>query len=87
MVYELYIHIGSDHPEHKYLRHVRNLIASKWYDIGLELLNKHDVNDLRVIKMKYYDNANIMHQCLWGNVGAITAACNMEPASRSFEVS
>ena len=44
---------GSDHPAHKHLKHVRVLIATKWYDIGLELMEEEDVKDLHVIKAKY----------------------------------
>ena len=37
-----YIAKGSDYPAFKNLRFVRDLIADRWYDIGLELLEQKD---------------------------------------------
>jgi len=40
------------------LRHVRKLIAPKWYDVGLELMEEKDVEELRVIKTDYDTNVS-----------------------------
>lgn len=38
------------------MRHVRELICPKWYDIGLELLDHNDAKYLRAIKESYSSN-------------------------------
>jgi len=43
------------------LRHVRELISSKWYDVGLELLEDKDAAYLRGIKVNY--SANVSKAC------------------------
>ena len=50
--------VGADHPTHKHLRHVRVLIAPKWYDVGLELLDEEDVKDLHIIKTNHATNSS-----------------------------
>ena len=51
MYVPLYIKTGSDRPGLKYLnRHVIKPIASKWYDIGLELMEVEDENELDTIQ-------------------------------------
>ena len=47
----IYCFIGTDRPALKYLnRHVRTDIATVWYDIGMELLDPRDEQELYVIK-------------------------------------
>ena len=45
-----FIFQGTDHPAFKYLRFVRDLIADRWYDIGLELLEQKDERAVNIIK-------------------------------------
>jgi len=52
--------IGSDRPALKYLRYVRESIASKWYDVGLELLDQKDERALGIIKK---NNAGNFSEC------------------------
>ena len=53
-------HEGSDHPAFKYLRFVRDLIADRWYDIGLELLEQKDEKAVNIIKK---NNAGNIAEC------------------------
>ena len=47
----MYVKTGSDRPGLKYLnRHVIKSIASKWYDVGLELMEVEDENELDTIQ-------------------------------------
>ena len=52
--------IGTDRPAFKNLRFVRELIADKWYDIGLELLEQKDERAVNVIKK---NNAGNISEC------------------------
>ena len=55
------LYTGSDHPELKYLyRHVRDSVAVKWRNIGVELLEQNDVEKLNLIKM---NNAGDASEC------------------------
>ena len=52
---------GYDRPTLKLLnKHVRKHIASKWYDLGLELLEQEDVVTLNQIK---HNNPNNVGEC------------------------
>ena len=48
------------HPALKYLRCVRDLIANRWYDIGLELLEQKDEKAVNIIKK---NNAGNITEC------------------------
>ena len=51
MYVPLYVKTGSDTPALKYLnRHVIIPIASKWYEVGLELMEVEDENELDTIQ-------------------------------------
>ena len=54
-------HEGSDRPALKYLTYIRDLIADKWYEIGLELLEQKDERAVRIIKNN--NNRNIIECC------------------------
>ena len=50
----MYLYLGSDRPALKYLnRHVVKRIAAKWYDIGLELMEIEDQENLTTMKVQY----------------------------------
>ena len=51
---------GSDCPALKNLRFVRDLIADRWYDVGLELLEQKDERAVNVIKK---NNAGNITEC------------------------
>ena len=53
-------YIGSDCPAFKNLRFVRDLIADRWYDIGLELLEQKDERAVNIIKK---NNAGNITEC------------------------
>jgi len=55
-----FTYIGSDHPAFKNLRFVRDLVADKWYDIGLELLEQKDERTVNIIKR---NNAGNVAEC------------------------
>ena len=45
------IHIGHDRPTLKLLNnHVRKIVSSKWYDLGLQLLEEEDEERLNEIE-------------------------------------
>ena len=52
------MHVGTDHPALKYLNKFRNSIATKWHDIGVELLDVEDELLLNLIKDNYPGDAN-----------------------------
>ena len=59
----LYLHIhyfvGHHKPSLKYLnRHVRGSVGSKWHDLGIELLDPRDVEELNRIRAQYPQNLN-----------------------------
>ena len=55
---------GSDHPAFKYLRFVRDLIADRWYDIGLELLEQKDEKAVNIIKKTMLEILlNVVQKC------------------------
>ena len=44
-------YIGSERPAFKYLnRYVVTAIAPKWHDVGLELMDKQDEKELKLIQ-------------------------------------
>ena len=50
-MYVPFVKTGSDRPGFKYLnRHVVTPIASKWYDVGLELMEVEDERELDTIQ-------------------------------------
>ena len=54
----LLINSGIDHPECKDLyRHVKNLIARKWFDVGVELFDKDDITQLDTIEASHPGDA------------------------------
>ena len=53
---------GTDRPALKYLKLVRGLIAEKWYDIGLELLEQKDEQAVKTIK-KNPSGSNLTECC------------------------
>ena len=56
----IFLNIGTDRPDLKYLyKHVRPRIATRWYEIGLELLGKGNEKKLFAIK----DNHNDYEEC------------------------
>ena len=51
--------VGTDHPELKYLnRYVKPDIATKWKDVGVELLDVEDVPKLDIIKVNFSGDAD-----------------------------
>ena len=51
--------VGTDRPALKYLnKHVKADIASKWYDIGLELFDVEDEPMLSTIESSYSGDVN-----------------------------
>ena len=60
MLFLFFANEGSDHPALKYLRYVRDLVADKWYDIGLELLEQKDERAVNIIKK---NNAGNVTEC------------------------
>ena len=47
-------YVGTDRPAMRYLnRHVRPDIATKWYDIGVELLDVGDEKELDTIQKNF----------------------------------
>lgn len=56
-----FIHIGTDTPSLVYLnRYVRESIAVKWHDVGIELLKQEGEKALRIIKA---NNAGNVSEC------------------------
>ena len=52
---------GSEYPQLKYLyRHVREPVATKWKNLGIELLEEKDLKKLEVIKA---NNAGNISEC------------------------
>ena len=50
----IYIFVGHHRPSLKYLnRYVRGSVGSKWHDLGIELLDPDDVEELDNIKAQY----------------------------------
>ena len=45
--------VGTDRPALKYLNKLRADIAKKWHDIGVELLDVKDEQDLDLIRINY----------------------------------
>ena len=46
--------VGDEKPSLKYLnRHVRQSVGLKWHDLGIELLDSSDVEDLDKIEAEY----------------------------------
>jgi len=53
---------GSEYPELKYLyRHVREPVATKWKNLGIELLEEKDLKKLEIIKAN--NAANAVERC------------------------
>ena len=50
--------IGGGRPARKYLKDVRSLFAKNWYDVGLELLDPEDENQLDMIETSKSGNPN-----------------------------
>ena len=51
--------VGTDHPALKELyRHVKKLIAAKWFEVGVELFEENDIKQLITIKSNYAGNAD-----------------------------
>jgi len=50
--------IGNGRPARKYLKDVRSLFAKHWYDVGLELLDPEDENQLDTIGASKGGNLN-----------------------------
>ena len=51
--------LGTDHPALRELyRHVKELIAAKWFDVGVELFEEDDVKQLYIIKASNVGNAD-----------------------------
>ena len=56
----LLIIIGHQRPSLKYLnRHVRKPVGSKWYDLGVDLLEQNDVNELTRIQSDHPTDSTI----------------------------
>lgn len=52
------IHAGENRPTLKLLnRHVKKEAANKWYDLGIELLENEDVEELNVIRNNHPNDA------------------------------
>ena len=53
------MYVGTDHPTLKYLnKYVKIDISTKWYDIGVELLDDEDVPVLKRIKADHGRNSD-----------------------------
>ena len=51
--------VGHQRPSLKYLnRYVRGSVSSKWHDLGIELLDPDDVEELDKIKIQYPQDLN-----------------------------
>ena len=51
--------VGHQYPSLKYLnRHVKKPVGSKWYDLGIDLLEKDDVKELNTIRSQYPADLN-----------------------------
>ena len=54
--------VGSERPSLKYLyRHVRDSVATKWKNIGIELLEDKDIEKLDTIRMN--NSGNVIECC------------------------
>ena len=54
----IHINSGTQHPALKELyRHVKKLIAEKWFDVGVELFEEDDLKQLSTIKSSNNGNA------------------------------
>lgn len=46
--------VGHERPTFRYLnRHVRQSVASKWYDLGIQLLEEDNIEELDVIRYQH----------------------------------
>ena len=58
------IHVGADKPNLLYLnRHVRDSIATKWHDVGIELLEQGSEKALQLITANKPGNGNVSACC------------------------
>ena len=49
--------VGTDHPALKELyRHVKKVIAAKWFEVGVELFEEKDIKQLNTIKSSFVGN-------------------------------
>ena len=54
----IHINSGTEHPKLKELyKHIKRLIAARWFDVGVELFDEDDIRQLNAIKSSHHGNA------------------------------